>query len=206
MLIKILLFITLLFKFTTIHAASQNKLVDFTTVESFFKAFNNVRIDFRQCSENKEEINNCHQGTMYITHSFQNKSRTRMRIDYKDPRSSIIIDKDTIMYCDHDLEETSYFSEDLLFFNILTANDETLKKYFISDQSDDKNFVFRQLLKNGGEIFVTLSFIEQKKIHQIIIKLDDNTIYRLDTFDITQYYEQNKFSMLNPYSSKKKYK
>ena len=147
MLIKILLFITLFFKFTVAHAHSENKLPNFITVKNYFNTLDNVRIYFRQCNENEKKIKHCNQGNMYITRNFENKSKTRIRIDYENPNSSIIMDKDNIMYCDHDLEETSYFSEDILFFKLLTADDNKLQKYFIANQSDDKNFVFLDLMR-----------------------------------------------------------
>ena len=204
MLIKILLFITLFLKFTVAHAHSENKLPNLITVKNYFNALDNVRIDFRQCNENEEKIKLCNHGNMYITHNFENKSKTRMRIDYEDPNSSIIMDKDNIMYCDHDLEETSYFSEDILFFKLLTANDNKLQKYFIASQSDAKNFVFHQSLNNGREAFITLTFAEPGKLQQITIEQDDNTLYILDKFIVTPYDDKNKFSMRNPYSSRKR--
>jgi outer membrane lipoprotein-sorting protein len=204
MLIKILLFITLFLKFTAAHAHSENQLPNLITVKNYLNALDNVRIDFRQCNENEEKIKLCNHGNMYITRNFENKSKTRMRIDYEDPNSSIIIDKDNIMYCDHDLEETSYFSEDILFFKLLTANDNKLQKYFIADQSDAQNFVFHQSLNNGKEALITLTFAEPTKLQQITIEQDDDTTYILDKFIVNPYDDKDKFSMRNPYSSRKR--
>lgn len=141
---------------------------------------------------------------MYITRNFENKSKTRIRIDYENQNSSIIVDKDNIMYCDHDLEETSYFYENILFFNLLTVNDSKLQRYFIPNKSDDKNFVFYQPLNNGKKEFITLTFAESEKLQQITIEQDNNTMYVLDKFMVTPYDNKNKFSMRNPYSSRKK--
>lgn len=203
MLTRILFFIILLFQFNAVRAQSKNSFTDLTFVKNYFQSLDNVLIDFRQCNKTIQQKESCQSGKMYLTRNFNNKYKTRMRIDYVNPKISIIVDKDTIMYCDHELEETSYFSEDVLLFRLLNNTEINLDKYFISDYSSDKNFIFRQALSNGDEAIITLAFNNMKKLQQITVEEENNT-YIIDEIVISPHDDQAKFSMRNPFSARKK--
>ena len=199
MLIKILLALALVFCPPRMLASGKDIDIRIEAVKTFLDSLNNVSIDFQQIYQDiKNDTRTKNRCKMYIAKKLNNRLLTKIRLDYRKSKGTVLMDKDTTTHHDNLLKVTYHTRKESFFFRFLTANSEELQKDFVSAQSDNNNFVFYRTLSNGKNAVITLHFTNSKKLHHIIIEHENDSTYTLNNFTILKHFDEWKFSQNKP--------
>ena len=177
---------------TPVSIANEKSIIK--SIEDYLNSFQTVTASFKQITM---EDNKVKTGMLYVS------KPGKLRFEYLIPKKiTIVLNKNQIMYHEHELDETSYTKENNYFFKLL-ANKQINLQNDVNKVISDKNNISLHITKHvdnvNADIIIMFS-TNPITLREVIFENEGQETYHLSFYDIQ--YNKNLssrlFSVQNP--------